>query len=116
MLYRTEIKKVLGEHPNSRVVDELELLRGVVRVDVAVISDTLHGYEIKSASDNLIRLPNQQEHYRKVFEKMTLVADEKHVEHAVKIVPDCWGLISQLAVVMSSILWRWHSYCGAKKH
>ena len=51
---------MLGENPNSRVVDELELLRGVVRVDVAVISDTLHGYEIKSASDNLIRLPNQQ--------------------------------------------------------
>ncbi|MFA7335330.1 MAG: sce7726 family protein [Candidatus Obscuribacterales bacterium] len=94
LLYRTEIKKVLGENPNSRVVDELELLRGVVRVDVAVISDTLHGYEIKSASDNLIRLPNQQVHYRKVFEKMTLVADEKHVEHAVKIVPDCWGLIT----------------------
>lgn len=94
LLYQTEIKKILGTVPNSRVVDELELLRGVVRVDVAVINDTLHGYEIKSASDNLLRLPTQQEHYGKVFEKMTLVADERHVEHAVKIVPPSWGLIS----------------------
>jgi len=94
LLYRTEIKRVLGVTPNSRVVDELQLLRGLVRVDVAIINDSLHGYEIKSASDNLLRLPNQQEHYGKVFEKMTLVADEKHVDHAVKIVPSSWGLIS----------------------
>lgn len=94
LLYQTEIKKVLTANPKSRVVDELELLRGLVRVDVAVIGDIMHGYEIKSASDNLERLPVQQEHYGKVFEKMTLVADERHVDHAVKIVPRCWGLIS----------------------
>lgn len=94
LLYQTEIKKVLTSNPKSRVVDELELLRGLVRVDVAVIGDIMHGYEIKSASDNLERLPVQQEHYGKVFEKMTLVADERHVDHAVKIVPKCWGLIA----------------------
>jgi copper homeostasis protein CutC len=94
LLYQTEIKKVLTANPKSRVVDELELLRGLVRVDVAVIGDIMHGYEIKSAADNLERLPVQQEHYGKVFEKMTLVADERHVDHAVKIVPKCWGLIA----------------------
>lgn len=94
LLYQTEIRKVLGDKPGSRVVDELELLRGTVRVDVAVINDMLHGYEIKSAADNLLRLPTQQEHYGKVFEKMTLVADERHVEEAVKIVPQYWGLIA----------------------
>lgn len=94
LLYQTEIRKVLSDTPGSRVVDELELLRGVVRVDVAVINDMLHGYEIKSAADNLNRLPAQKEHYGKVFEKMTLVADESHVEEAFKIVPKCWGLIA----------------------
>lgn len=94
LLYQTEIRKILGDKPGSRVVDELELLRGEVRVDVAVINDMLHGYEIKSAADNLLRLPRQQEHYGKVFEKMTLVADERHVEEAVKIVPQYWGLIA----------------------
>jgi hypothetical protein len=94
LLYRTEIKRVLTESPKSRVVDELELLRGVVRVDVAVINDTLHGYEIKSGLDNLDRLPHQQDAYGKVFERMTLVAHERHVEKAVKMVPKYWGLIT----------------------
>jgi hypothetical protein len=86
LLYQTEIKRVLTANPKNRVVDELELVRGEVRIDVAVIGDIMHGYEIKSAKDNLLRLPNQQLHYGKVFEKMTLVADERHVDEAVKIV------------------------------
>jgi len=94
LLYQTEIKKILAANPKNRVVDELELVRGEVRIDVAVIGDIMHGYEIKSARDNLLRLPNQQLHYGKVFEKMTLVADERHVDEAVKIVPRNWGLIS----------------------
>ncbi|MBX9938376.1 MAG: sce7726 family protein [Candidatus Obscuribacterales bacterium] len=94
LLYQTEIRRVLAGNPGHRVVDELELARGEVRVDVAVIGDILHGYEIKSARDNLLRLPRQRDFYGKVFEKMTLVADEKHVEEAVKIVPVKWGLIS----------------------
>jgi len=94
LLYQTEIRRVLAGNPGHRVVDELELARGEVRVDVAVIGDILHGYEIKSARDNLVRLPRQRDFYGKVFEKMTLVADERHVEEAVKIVPAKWGLIS----------------------
>lgn len=94
LLYRTEIKRMVSENPKSRVVDELELLRGEVRVDVAVISNILHGFEIKSGLDNLNRLPHQQEAYGKVFERMTLVAHEKHVEAAVKLVPSHWGLIA----------------------
>jgi len=94
LLYRTEIRRMVSENPKSRVVDELELLRGVVRVDVAVISNILHGFEIKSGLDNLNRLPHQQEAYGKVFERMTLVAHEKHVEAAVKLVPNHWGLIT----------------------
>ncbi len=94
LLYRTELKRIKTEQPASRFVDELVLLRGLVRVDVAVINDSLHGYEIKSEADNLERLPAQQAAYRKVFDRMTLVADEKHVQQAVKILPACWGLIA----------------------
>ena len=93
LLYDTELRRIRSEQPESRIVDEMVLLRGLVRVDVAVINECLHGYEIKSAADNLERLPAQQAAYRKVFEKMTLVADERHVEEAVKMVPPCWGLI-----------------------
>lgn len=93
LLYRTEIKKRLSENRSARVVNELQLARGEARVDVALISDALYGYEIKSASDNLARLPHQQAVYNKIFERMILVADERHVQEAVKLVPKQWGLI-----------------------
>jgi hypothetical protein len=93
LLYRTEIKERLSQSSKARVVDEFQILRGQGRIDVALIDDALHGYEIKSASDNLERLPSQQAMYGKVFERITLVADESHVQEAVKMVPKQWGLI-----------------------
>lgn len=93
-LYNHEIKGMLAAQPGSVVVDELGLLEGSFRVDLAVINSRLHGYEIKSFSDNLDRLPLQQLTYSKIFDRMTLVADERHVAKAVEIVPQWWGLIS----------------------
>lgn len=75
------------------MIDELGIMEGAFRVDVAVVNGKLHGYEIKSAKDNLDRLPTQQSAYNKVFDKLTLVVDERHVENAVKLVPPCWGLM-----------------------
>ena len=93
LLYCTEIKERLKQSTKARVVDEFQILRGLGRIDVALIDDALHGYEIKSASDRLDRLPTQQANYGKVFERMTLVADERHVKEAVAMVPKHWGLI-----------------------
>lgn len=93
LLYCTEIKERLKHGAKARVVDEFQILRGEGRIDVALIDDTLHGYEIKSASDSLARLPAQQAIYGKVFERITLVADERHVQEAVAMVPKHWGLI-----------------------
>ncbi|MCA9815850.1 MAG: sce7726 family protein [Cyanobacteriota/Melainabacteria group bacterium] len=79
---------------NSLIIDELGLMEGSFRVDMAVIhKDEMHGFEIKSAADNLKRLPAQQENYCKVFDRMTLVCDQKHVAEALEIVPKWWGLI-----------------------
>jgi hypothetical protein len=93
-LHETEIQKILLKDPSSLVVDELGLFEGRYRIDVAVLNGKLHGYEIKSKADNLDRLSAQQESYSKIFDHMTLVADEKHVEQAVRIVPQWWGLIA----------------------
>lgn len=93
-LYNHEIKAILTAHPSSLVVDELGLMEGAFRVDLAVINSRLHGYEIKSYSDNLDRLPSQQNTYNKIFDRMTLVADERHVAKALELVPQWWGLIS----------------------
>jgi hypothetical protein len=93
-LYNHEIKSILAAHPSSLVVDELGLMEGAFRVDLAVINSRLHGYEIKSYSDNLDRLPSQQGIYNRIFDRMTLVADERHVSKAVQLVPQWWGLIA----------------------
>lgn len=93
LLYCTEIKERLKLSAKARVVDEFQILRGEGRIDVALIDDALHGYEIKSASDSLGRLPSQQAMYGKIFERITLVADERHVKEAVAMVPKHWGLI-----------------------
>jgi hypothetical protein len=93
LLYKTEIKERLRLNAKARAVDEFQILQGQGRIDVALIDDALHGYEIKSATDSLDRLPAQQALYGKVFERITLVADEKHVEEAIKMVPREWGLI-----------------------
>lgn len=91
-LHNTEVRRLLEEDPSSLVVDELGLFEGKYRIDVAVINRKLHGYEIKSKLDNLDRLPTQQGSYSRIFDRMTLVADEKHVAKAVEIVPPWWGL------------------------
>jgi hypothetical protein len=93
LLYCTEIKERLQQNAKARVVDEFQILSGQGRIDVALIDDALHGYEIKSASDSLGRLPSQQAMYGKIFERITLVADERHVKEAVTMVPKHWGLI-----------------------
>ncbi len=87
---------ILGSHledPETVVVDELGLLRGSTRVDVAVINGELHGYEIKSAEDTLARLAGQAKAYSQVFDRVTLVASERHVAHALELVPSWWGIL-----------------------
>src|SRR5690242_17854466 len=54
--------KLLREHiadPRTLVLDELGLRHGACRVDIAVVNGSMHGYEIKSDSDTLERLPSQ---------------------------------------------------------
>lgn len=87
---------VLAAHhddPNTVVVEELGILRGAVRVDVAVVNGRLHGYEIKSEADTLERLPRQARLYSQVFDYVTLVVPKSQVERAVAIVPCWWEIL-----------------------
>lgn len=93
ILHEVEMKRICALEPSTRVIDELGIFEGKFRIDVAVVNGYLHGYEIKSAEDNLVRLESQQAAYNKVFDKLTLVADEQHVEEAMKVVPSWWGLM-----------------------
>ncbi len=74
------------------VINELDICNGVSRADIAVVNGKLHGYEIKSQQDNLERLPLQMESYNLVFDTMTVVAFESHIEKIKHIVPSWWGI------------------------
>lgn len=88
-------RKVLADHikdPRTRVVPELGVAYGEARVDIAVVNGRLHGFEIKSDSDTLARLPAQVEAYSRVFDRVTLVAGSKHITALMALIPDWWGI------------------------
>ena len=61
--------------PDTHIRHELGLEHGQVFVDVVVINGELHGYELKSDSDTLDRLPRQVQAYSAVLDKATLVVE-----------------------------------------
>jgi hypothetical protein len=78
--------------PDTIILDELGVRHGSSRIDLAVVNGELHGIELKSDRDSLTRLPEQAESFGRVFDRVTLVAAERHVLGAVDLVPDWWGL------------------------
>jgi len=89
----SRIVKYHHNNPNSLVVDELGILHGKSRIDIAVINGAMHGYEIKSEDDHLKRLEGQVVSYNSVFDKLTLVVADKHSSQALTKIPDWWGVI-----------------------
>lgn len=83
----------LAAVPDTLVVHELGLRHGASRVDVAVVNGSLHGYEIKSASDTLERLPSQLATYCAVLDRATLVVADRHYQKARKLLPDWWSIM-----------------------
>nr|WP_278430338.1 sce7726 family protein [Brevibacillus laterosporus] len=87
---------VMHQNEDTRIINELAVCGGLSRVDVAVVNGILHGYEIKSESDTLYRLPNQMSDYNKVFERVTIVAANDYITKIKSIVPEWWGIITVL--------------------
>jgi hypothetical protein len=77
---------------DTRIVEEMGIWAGSVRIDVAVINGEFHGFELKSAKDTLERLPSQAALYSEVFDRVTLVVAEKHVAKARRLIPSWWGI------------------------
>lgn len=78
---------------DTLVVEELGLAHAKVRIDIAVINGCLHGFEIKSASDTLSRLPYQIALYEECLERLTIVCAEKHLPGVREIAPRWCGII-----------------------
>lgn len=89
------LKELYQKHEgekNTKIINEMGLINGQSRVDIAVVNGILHGYELKSESDNLLRLPQQIQNYNKIFERMTIVVDRKYVDAVGEIIPEWWGI------------------------
>lgn len=91
VLKMLEIEHNGDEH--TRIVQEMGVWSGSVRIDVAVINGELSGFELKSDSDTLERLPLQADIYSKVFDKMILVVGSRHIEKARDYIPPWWGIL-----------------------
>lgn len=89
---RKQLHKVLesrfSHNSDVLILDELGCCQGAARIDIAVITDQLHGFEIKSENDTLERLESQVIAYDSVFDTSTLVTTEGHMSSLDSIVPD----------------------------
>ena len=94
-------------HP-TRIISELGVNHGASRIDIATVNGLIHGYEIKSDMDTLLRLPEQSVEYSKVFDKITLVVGREHVIDSIDMIPIWWGVvlakISEAGSVTFSVL------------
>ncbi|MER9438359.1 sce7726 family protein [Mesorhizobium sp. M0322] len=90
---RNHLEALHKDDVNTRIVEEMGVWSGSVRVDLAVINGELSGFELKSDSDTLQRLPMQAGIYSRVFDQVTLVVGRRHAEKATDIIPSWWGVM-----------------------
>lgn len=91
---RAQLESHYSNDEQTKIVEEMGIWSGSVRIDMAVINGELCGYELKSDRDTLDRLPAQAELYSRVFDRVSLVVGEKHLSQARSIVPKWWGIIA----------------------
>lgn len=91
-LYRKILRRNIS-CDSTLVVDEMGLLHGNFRADIAVVNGHLAGYEIKSDEDNLRRLDKQASAYNSVFDRVNIVVGQKHAKPVLKKVPNWWGVL-----------------------
>ena len=77
---------------DTRIVEEMGIWSGSVRIDIAVINGELSGFELKSDRDTLERLPVQADLYSRVFDRLVLVAGSRHADKAAPYIPEWWGI------------------------
>lgn len=85
------LPKLLNNKP-GRVIEEVALLSGQIRVDLMVANGQLHGIEIKSEADTLERLGAQAKAYNQIFDTVTIVCGSNHAVDVAKLVPGWWAI------------------------
>ena len=91
LIERLQLEHAYGA--DTRIWPEFSVCLGEARVDVGLVSGSLSGFEIKSAADNLARLPRQVAAYSRCLDFATLVVEDRWHRHASATVPDWWGVM-----------------------
>lgn len=91
-ILRVFARRLTAPKTNALLVEEVAVDGGRNRIDMLYFGDTTIGIEIKSASDDLSRLPAQAASFDQYFEFLILVADAKQIARAIKILPSWWGI------------------------
>jgi hypothetical protein len=87
------INHLAQAQPRAHLIPELAVEHGAARIDLASVSDTLDGFEIKGRGDDFRRLPPQVAAYGRVFDRVSLVVDPHHLPSAQSAVPPGWGIL-----------------------
>ena len=82
-----------GDETDTIIRHEVGICAGNRRIDMALVNGELAGYEIKSDMDTLARLSGQAEVYGSVLDRAILVTTERHLDSALTMLPDWWGII-----------------------
>lgn len=89
---RQQLQSEFAADPATLILDELGLSHGNARVDVAVINGIIHGFELKSDSDTLKRLPDQIAIYGTILDKVTIISGQRHIPEIANLIPAWWGI------------------------
>ena len=89
---KSELAELYGGDPETAIIEEMCVRRGGARIDVALVNGVLHGFELKSDRDSLDRLASQVTAYCSIFDRITLVVGERHLQLGAYLVPDWWGI------------------------
>lgn len=93
---RATLSDALRRHyrrSNTLILHEMAVQGGTARMDVAVLNGHFEGYEIKSDFDSLRRLPRQIERYSLVFDRLSIVTTDRHLEALDHVLPAWCGLL-----------------------
>jgi hypothetical protein len=108
-LYLERLRRLGLIDAKSVIASEYSLGQTGRRVDLAILSSEFTGVEFKSKGDSLKRLKPQLDAYVRCFDRVVLVADERHIASAQPLVPasvevwsvDCEG---ELSLIQEGVL------------
>jgi hypothetical protein len=86
-LYLERLRRLNLIDETSIIASEYSLGRTGRRADLAILNGEFIGIEFKSRHDSLKRLTQQLDAYVQCFDRVLLVADERHVENAQRLIP-----------------------------